>query len=85
MIRILSNYGSISLIMVKYISNFQKIQFLRTIFTNCTESQYSKHRKYKCKSYKENMLQEIENLHENNPKLYRQLINELQGKHYDQE
>ena len=30
------------------------------------------------------MLQEIENLHENNPKLYWQLINELQGKHYDQ-
>jgi hypothetical protein len=31
------------------------------------------------------MLQEIENLHEKNPKLYWQLINELQGKHYDQE
>lgn len=31
------------------------------------------------------MLQEIENLHENNPKLDWQLINELQGKHYDQE
>jgi len=47
--------------------------------------EYNKQRKYKCKSYKENMLQEIENLHENNPKLYWQLINELQGKHYDQE
>ena len=71
----LINYG-------KIYSKFPKDPVGKTHFYKLYR-EYNKQRKYKCKSYKENMLQEIENLHENNPKLYWQLINELQGKHYD--
>ena len=45
--------------------------------------EYNKARKAKRKSFKQNLLNELETLHEDNPKKYWQLINELQGKHHD--
>ena len=45
--------------------------------------EYNKTRKAKRKSFRQNMLNDLESLHEDNPKQYWQLINELQGKHHD--
>ena len=42
--------------------------------------EYNKTRKLKYRNYKQSLLQQIELLHDDNPKQYWQLINELQGK-----
>ncbi|VDI81765.1 Hypothetical predicted protein [Mytilus galloprovincialis] len=42
--------------------------------------EYSKLRKYKYKQYKQSLISQLDSLHEENPKLYWNLINELQEK-----
>ncbi|CAG2256743.1 unnamed protein product [Mytilus edulis] len=44
---------------------------------------YTKARKHKYREYKQSLLKQIETLHEENPKQYWQLIDELQGKEKD--
>lgn len=41
--------------------------------------EYTKTRKYKCRQYKQSLLKQLENLHEENPKSYWNLIDKLQG------
>ena len=47
--------------------------------------EYNKTRKYEKKSFRQNLLKELKTLHDDNPKKYWQLINELQGKSQNQD
>ena len=47
--------------------------------------EYNKIRKSEKKSFRQNLLKELETLHDDNPKTYWQLINELQGKSQNQD
>ena len=68
----------------KIYTKFPKDPFVKNHYYKLYR-EYNKLRKLKYKSYRENMLEELENLHDDNPKLYWQLINELQGKHHETE
>lgn len=68
----LINYG-------KIYSKFPKDPFVRNHFYKLNR-EYTKARKTKKKKYKDSVLKELEDLNENNPKLYWKLINDLKNK-----
>ena len=68
----------------KVYSKYPKDPFVKNHFYRLYR-EYNKSRKMKQKMYKNNLLNEIETLHEDNPKLYWRLINDLQGKTHDLE
>ena len=58
---------------------YSKDPFVRGHFYKLRR-EYAKLRKYKCKEFKRNMIEKLDNLHQNNPKMYWNLINELSNK-----
>lgn len=68
----LLNYGK------KY-SKFPKDPVVKNHFYQLNR-EYSKLRKYKYKQYRQSLIDKLDSLHEENPKLYWNIVNELQGK-----
>ena len=64
--------------MGKYIQNFQD-PVVKSHFYKLNR-EYSKLRKYKYKQYRQSLIDKLDSLHEENPKLYWNIVNELQGK-----
>ena len=63
-------------------SNIQRIPKSKTISINYSES--NKLKKLRYREYKQSLLDKIEALHEDNPKMYWRLIDELRGKEISQ-
>ncbi|CAG2234647.1 unnamed protein product [Mytilus edulis] len=71
----LMNYG-------KVFTKYPKDPYVKKHFYKLYR-EYNKSRKVKQKTYKNNLLQELETLHDNNPSLYWKILSNLQEKHTD--
>ena len=66
----------------KVYSSFPKDPYVKNHFYKLYR-EYNKSRKYKSKKFKSDILEKLETLNEDNPKLYWKLIKDLQDQNYD--